>query len=95
MVARRIYLLLLVLAVIIGFYFYGITSRDFDREFLVYFSIVPFFMFVVGINGILANTLSPSTKSKIIAYPLVLGIVYALLFFIHLFVILPIICPNF
>lgn len=95
MIARRIYLGLLIFSVLIGVYFYGIAVENYDKEFLKIFSMVPFFMFIAGVHGLSTHLLTPSTKSKMISYPLVMGIVYFVLFFIHLFVILPIICPNF
>lgn len=94
MIARRIYLAFLLISVLIGIYFYGIASENFDKGFLKIFSIVPFFLFMAGVHGLTTHLLTPSTKSKLIAYPLIMGMAYVLLFFIHLFVILPIICPN-
>ncbi|SMD46015.1 hypothetical protein SAMN00777080_4691 [Aquiflexum balticum DSM 16537] len=95
MIARRIYLGLLIFSILIGVYFYGIAVENFDKEFLKIFSILPFFLFMAGVHGLFAHLLTPTTKSKMISYPLVMGMVYVLLFFIHLFVIVPIICPNF
>ena len=94
MLARRIYLILLVFSVLIGTYFYGIRVEDFDTDFLKYFSLVPFLIFISAVHGLLAHTLTPQVKDRMVAYPLVMGIVYVLLFFIHLFVILPRICPD-
>ncbi len=95
MIARRIYLGLLIFSILIGVYFYGIAVQNYDKEFLKIFSIVPFFLFMAGVHGLIAHLLTPTTKNKLISYPLVMGMVYILLFFIHLFVIVPIICANF
>ncbi|MDO9551355.1 hypothetical protein [Rhodonellum sp.] len=94
MVARRLYLALMVLSVVMGIYFYGISVQNFDPEFLYYFAMLPFFMFVTGFHGFLAHSLSTLKKSKMVFFPLLMGFLFVFLFFIHLFVIMPLLCPN-
>ncbi len=95
MVARRIYWAILILAVIIGIYFYGIAPDKYDSDFLVIFSIVPFLMFAGSVHGLIVHLLKPSAKSGIIRYTLFMGMLFVLLFLIHIFIILPLVCPNF
>ena len=94
MIARRIYWGILVFSVIVGIYFYGIAPDQYDADFLVIFALVPFLMFMAGVHGLLAHLLKPSVKSRMIAYPLFMGILFVLLFFLHVFVILPLVCPD-
>jgi hypothetical protein len=93
MVARRVYLIILILSILVGFYFYFLSPEKFSPKFLKTFSLVPFFMFIAGVHGLMAHTLNPQTKHNLISFPLVMGIVYVALFFLHLFVIMPLICP--
>jgi|GEM_PF-958575 len=95
MVARRIYWALLVLSILIGIYFYGIAPDKYEPRFLVIFALVPFLMFAGSVNGLIAHLLKPSAKGKMLVYPLFMGILFVFLFLIHIFVILPLVCPDF
>jgi len=95
MIARRIYWVILILSIIIGIYFFGMARDKFDPEFLIFFALVPFFMFASSVYGLIAHLLKPSVKGGMIAYPLIMGILFVLLFFIHVFVIVPLLCPDF
>ena len=57
---KIIYLLLLILSLIIGFIFYGSLQEQFSLQFLVFFSGVPFLLFVTGIFGLLWPKLKPA-----------------------------------
>ncbi len=93
MIARRIYWTILILSILIGVYFYFLSPEKFTPQFLRNFSAVPFFMLIVGIHGIMAHSIIPETKHIMVFYPLVMGAIYVILFFLHLFVIVPQICP--
>lgn len=97
MVARRIYWIILILSIIIGVYFYGIAPNKYNPDFLIIFALVPFLMFAGAIHGLISHLLKPSVKGRggSLIYPLIMGAVFALLFFIHVFVILPKVCPDF
>jgi hypothetical protein len=94
MKAKTLYAALLILSIVIGVYFFGFAVDNFDKDFLWFFSIVPFFLFFSGVLGLIIQSLSDETKKKMDSLPLILGIVYVVLFFIHLYVIVPLICPN-
>lgn len=93
MVARRIYWAILALSIIVGVYFYGIVPHKYSSDFLVIFALVPFLMFSGAVHGLISHLLKPSVKAKggSILYPLIMGIVFVLLFFIHVFIILPLV----
>ncbi len=84
----------MVLSILIGVYFYGIMPERYDSNFLLVFALVPFLMFATGVHGLLSHLLTPALKDKMLVYPLVMGIVFTLLFFIHVFVVLPLVCPG-
>ncbi|MDF2158046.1 hypothetical protein [Algoriphagus sp. CAU 1675] len=91
MLARRIYWALLVISILMGIYFYWITPEQYSPQFLIPIAFVQFLLLIAGVHGLLAHTLKAQTKYKLISYPLVLGIIYVILFFIHLFVVMPLI----
>ena len=97
MVARRIYLAILVLSAVIGIYFYGIAPESYNPNFLIFFALLPFLMFITGTHGLTAHMLRPELKDKggLLYYIIIMGLVYSLLFLIHVFVILPLVCPDF
>lgn len=94
MKAKTLYWTLLILSIVIGIYFFGIAIDKFDRDFLWFFSVVPFFMFFSAVLGLVLQSLSVETKKKIESLPLIVGMIYVILFFIHLYVIVPLLCPN-
>lgn len=95
MISRTIYGGILILAVLIGIYFYGIAPENFDPQFLLYFSLVPFLLFAAGIHGLIAHLYRPSKKSHMLVFPIAMGAVFVVLLLIHIFVVLPIVCPGF
>jgi hypothetical protein len=92
---RRIYWLLLILSLIIGFIFYGSLQEQFSIQFLVFFSGVPFLLFVTGIFGLLWPKLKLVGDEVYIGHALLIGLLFIILFFIHVWLILPRICPDF
>jgi hypothetical protein len=95
MIARKIYWMILLLSIMIGIYFYVIAPGNYNRDFLALFALLPFFLFTLSIHGLLAHSFSPLTKGGLIIFPLIMGFIFALLFFIHLFIILPVLFPEF
>jgi hypothetical protein len=92
---NRIYWLLLILSLIIGFIFYGYLQEQFSLRFLIFFSGVPFLMFVTGSFGLLWPKIKPEGDEVYISHALLIGLLFIILFFIHVWVILPRICQNF
>jgi len=93
MIARRVYWTILIVSILIGVYFYFLVPEKYSPEFLKNFSVVPFFLLIVGVHGIMAHSISAEAKHRMIAFPLVIGMIYVVLFFLHLFVVMPLICP--
>ncbi|MCL5127696.1 MULTISPECIES: hypothetical protein [unclassified Algibacter] len=93
--SKIIYWILLILSVIIGVIFYGILQGEFSMRFLVFFSGVPFFFFVTGVFGLMWPIIKPSGDEVYISHALMIGGFFIILFFIHVWLILPQICPHF
>ena len=92
---KKIYWLLLLSSVIIGIIFYSILKEQFSLEFLILFSGIPFFLFVIGVFGLLWPMLKPTGDEVYIWHALLIGLLFIILFFIHTWVVLPLICPSF
>ncbi|MCF4100082.1 hypothetical protein L1I30_00240 [Gillisia sp. M10.2A] len=93
--AKKIYWILLILAVVIGFLVYGIFQEQFSLKFLVIFSGVPFLLFVTGLFGMLWPAIKPTGDTSYISHAIIAGIIFLIMFVIHTWVILPRICPDF
>lgn len=93
--AKKIYWVLLIASIITGFVFYGALQGEFSLRFLVLFSGLPFLLFVAGIFGLLWPKIKPSGDEVYIIHALLIGLFFIILFYIHVWIILPRICPNF
>lgn len=90
-----IYWLLLILSLIVGYVFYVSLQGKFSLQFLVFFSGVPFLLFVTGILGLLWTKLKPVGEELYIGHALLIGLLFIILFFFHVWLILPRVCPDF
>lgn len=86
---------LIVLSIIIGYLFFYPLKHLFGFQFLVFFSGVPFLIFVTGAFGLLWPKIKPAGDEIYIYHSLMIGVLFFILFFIHVWIILPLICPNF
>ncbi|MFS4416425.1 hypothetical protein [Maribacter sp. 2307ULW6-5] len=92
--ARRIYSIVIAVALILGFYLFSIKETH-SNTFMIVISGLIFTLFSVGIHGLIAHSLNPKAKGGILLYPLLMGVLWAVLFLIFVFFILPLFCPNF
>lgn len=86
---------LIIVSIIIGAIVYGVLKEQFSLRFLIFFSGVPFLLFVTGAFGLLWPKIKPEGDEVYITHALIIGILFIVLFFIHTWVILPLICPDF
>ncbi len=93
--ARKIYWAVMFLAVLIGLYFYVLAPEQFSRDFLLFFAVVPFGLFTTGFHGQIAHLLSAEIKERMIVYPILMGIIWSILFLLHVFLVMPLVCPGF
>ena len=92
---KKIYWILIILSVVIGYVFYVTIKDQFSLQFLVYFSGVPFFLFVTGCFGLLWPKIKPVGDEVYISHSLIIGILFIIMFFFHVWIVLPSICPEF
>ena len=92
--ARRIYSILIAISLGLGVYLYTIKETHI-KGFLIIISSLIFTLFSMGIHGLLAHSIAPKTKGGILLYPLLMGVLWAVLFFMFIFLIIPIFCPDF
>jgi Na+/serine symporter len=92
--ARRIYSILIAIALGLGFYLYTIKETH-SKVFLIVTVGVIFTFLSMGIHGLIAHSLNPKAKGGILLYPIFMGVLWALMFFLFVFFILPIFCPDF
>ncbi|TLP81769.1 hypothetical protein [Maribacter sp. ACAM166] len=92
--ARRIYSIVIAVALGLGFYLYTIKDTHSDT-FLIIISGLIFTLLSVGIHGLIAHSLHPKVKGGILTYPLLMGVLWAVLFFLFVFFVIPMFCPDF
>lgn len=92
---KGIFWILIIVSIIIGFIIYGVMKDQFGLRFLVFFSGVPFLLFVTGTFGLLWPKIKPEGDEVYISHALIIGLLFIILFFIHVWVLFPLICPRF
>ncbi|MBD0778441.1 hypothetical protein HPE56_11605 [Maribacter sp. ANRC-HE7] len=92
--AKKIYSILLLVSLGLGYYLYSVRE-SLSNVILIVTSGVLFTLLSMGIHGLIAHSLNPNVKGGIILYPILMGILWAFLFFLFVFFVLPIFCPDF
>jgi hypothetical protein len=91
--ARRIYSILIAISLILGVLLF-VIKETYSKNFLIVISSLIFMFFSMGIHGLIAHSLKPSIKGDGIVYPLLMGALWGVLFFLFVFFIIPIFCPG-
>jgi len=92
--ARRIYSILIAISLGLGVYL-NMIKETHSKVYLIVISSLIFTLFSMGIHGLIAHSLNPKAKGGILTYPLLMGVLWAVLFFLFIFFIIPIFCPDF
>lgn len=92
--SRRIFRIVITVAIAIGIILF-FSKESFSKSLLVILSSLNFLLFSFGIQGLIAHSAVPKSKGELIAFPLFMWILWAILFLIFVFLILPIYCPDF
>jgi magnesium-transporting ATPase (P-type) len=92
--ARRIYGILIAISLGLGVYLYSVKETH-SNIFIIVTSGIIFTCLSMGIHGLIAHSLNPKAKGGILLYPILMGVLWAFLFFLFVFFILPIFCPDF
>tara|TARA_R110001592_G_scaffold358022_1_gene662034 strand:+ start:555 stop:881 length:327 start_codon:yes stop_codon:yes gene_type:complete len=93
---KKIYWVLIILSIVIDYIFYSVIEDQFSLFFLVCFSGIPFLLFATGCFGLLWPKIKPEGDDEVyISHSLIIGFLFIIMFFIHVWIILPSICPEF
>jgi peptidoglycan/LPS O-acetylase OafA/YrhL len=92
---RVIYWILLFLSVVVGYVVYIMLPNNCSFNFLVFFSGLPFWFFVTGLFGLLWPKIKPKGETHYISQSIVIGLIFFVLFILHIWFILPLLCPDF
>jgi len=92
--ARRIYRILIVIAISIGIYLV-LTRESHSDVFLISLSSVVFMLISVSTHGLIAHSVRPQIKEGLFGYPLLMGLVTVVLFLLFIFFIIPVLSPDF
>ncbi len=91
---RRIYWIALILTLITGLLLY-LFKANIETKILLWLLFFLSMILISSIHGIIAHSINPELKGGLIVYPILMGILFAVLFFICLFLIMPLFCSDF
>lgn len=91
---RWIFRILIIASILIGVYLYIIRETQSSRLLIIWSSIT-FLILSFGIHGLIAHSMRPKSKGDLIAYPLLMWILWAVLFFLFVFLVIPVFYPDF
>lgn len=92
--SRRIFRIVIIIAIALGVYFF-VAKESFSKSFLIIAMSITFLILSLGIHGLIAHSLHPKLKGNLITFPLLMWVLWAVLFLIFVFFVIPIYCPNF
>ncbi len=92
--AKRIYTILGMIALVIMIYFI-INPQSIASRPLVWIVTILYAVVVGCIHGVLAHSLNVKQKGNLIFYPVSMGILFSVFAFIYIYVVLPLLIPNF
>ena len=92
--ARRIFRIVIIVSIAIAVYLF-IVKEDHSKVFSIVMSSLTFLLFSFGIHGLIAYSLHPEKKGNMIAYPILMWALWAILFLLYVFVVIPFYCPDF
>ncbi len=92
--ARRIYRILIVISIGLGVYLFMIKETH-SNSFLIIISSLIFLLLSMGIHGLIAHSVNPKLKETTLAYPLLMGLLWVILFLMFVFFIIPVFCSDF
>ncbi|SHI86898.1 hypothetical protein [Pseudozobellia thermophila] len=91
----KTYWILILVSVLVGYLLFVVLKDEFSVQSLVFLSGIPFLLFVAGIFGLLWPKIKPTGDAIYITHALWVGLLFIVLFFIHVWIILPRMCPDF
>ncbi|MFD2518963.1 hypothetical protein [Salinimicrobium flavum] len=82
-------------ALLIGLLIFYIFPGKYSGFNMVLFAGVPFYLFLVGFYGLVWRWIKPEGSVNYITHVLLMGLVFMILFFIHVYILLPYFCDGF
>jgi hypothetical protein len=93
--SRRIFRIIIAIAIVIGTALF-ITKDSFSNSVLISLASLTFLAFSLGIHGLIAHSIHPPvTDEELITFPLLMWVLWAIMFLAFVFFIIPVYCPNF
>lgn len=93
--SRRIFRIVIVIAIVIWIALY-ITKDSFSKSILISAATLTFLVFSFGTHGLMAHSIRPpATKGELITFPILMWVLWAVMFLVFVFLIIPIYCPDF
>lgn len=93
--SRRIFRIVIAIAIVIWIALF-MTIDSFSKSFLISAATFAFLVFSFGIQGLIAHSIHPpATKGELITFPLLMWVLWAVMFLVFVFLIIPIYCPDF
>ena len=92
--ARRIYRILIAVSIGLGIFLY-MFKEGHTKLTLIIISCLIFLLLSTGIHGLMAHSLNPKIKESTLAYPMLMGLLWAVLLLLFIFFIIPVFCPDF
>ena len=90
-----IFWMVLFLSLVLGVLFFLFREQWDHLRLQVLISGLPFWLFVLGVFGLLWPEIKPKGESNYIIHSLAIGVAFLILFLIHVWIILPLFCPDF
>ena len=85
---------MIAVALVVGIFLF-VERESFSARFVILVSSFDFLVLSLGIHGLIAHSLRPATKGSLITYPLLMWVLWAVLFLVFVFALLPLYCPDF
>ncbi|MFC4633238.1 hypothetical protein ACFO3O_04930 [Dokdonia ponticola] len=92
--SRRIFRIVIAIAIALWIYLF-VTKDSFSKSFLIIAASIDFLIFSLGIHGLIAHSLNPKSKGELITFPLLMWVLWAVLFLVFVFFVIPVYCPDF
>lgn len=92
--ARRIFRIVIVVSIVMGIYLYTVREAH-SNSFLIISASTIFLLLSMGIHGLIAHSLRPESKGELITYPILMWVLWAVLFLLFVFFVIPFYCPDF
>ena len=92
--SKNIYTILLIVSLLLGGIFYFIKDQ-FSGDVLLTILFILSMISIASTHGIIAYATDNQNPKDLIKFPLLMGVIFGVLFFIWVFFIFPAFCPDF